>query len=150
MDKKMYSEIQKTLSFNKMLTDDDKQEITLRVWENLEKYNEDKSSFSNWVSVIAKRYSIDKYRKQKNDTLSNSVETPDYVFFIESNELSPENSMIASEEKEKLYKAINMLSDKYKNVIIKFLEGDYKTPDSTEKSHLLRAKKKLREIIEKM
>jgi RNA polymerase sigma factor (sigma-70 family) len=43
--------------------DDDTSEIMIKIFENLEKYNQEKSKFNTWVTNIAKNYMIDKNRK---------------------------------------------------------------------------------------
>lgn len=44
---------------------DDVSEILIKVFENLKKYDENKSKFDTWVYMIAKNYMIDKSRKKK-------------------------------------------------------------------------------------
>ncbi len=60
--------------------DDDVSEILIKIFENLNKFDESKSKFDTWVIMIAKNYMIDKSRKH----------TPIYVSFT-SNTFTSDN-----------------------------------------------------------
>ena len=41
------------------------QEVFIKIWKNVKKYDSDKSTFFTWILNIARNTAIDQYRKQK-------------------------------------------------------------------------------------
>jgi RNA polymerase sigma-70 factor, ECF subfamily len=92
------------------------QEILIRLWKSFPNYK-NQSAFSTWLYRVALNTSIDIIRKQNLQ--------PEYTELSKIEYSIPENEQeIVTDKKEKLYKAINYLSDVEKSIIILYLE-DY-------------------------
>jgi RNA polymerase sigma-70 factor, ECF subfamily len=92
------------------------QEILIRLWKSFPSYK-NQSSFSTWLYRVAINTAIDILRKQYLQPKLTELSKIEYNI--------PENEQnIVTDSKEKLYKAINYLSDVEKSIIILYLE-DY-------------------------
>lgn len=100
--------------------EDVSQETFLRVYTNLERYD-DKYKFSTWVYRIATNLCIDRIRKKKADfSLDdnwNSEEEMDLYSKIPNYSKSPEDEVISNEEQEILQNAISNLPPKYRAIM---------------------------------
>jgi RNA polymerase sigma-70 factor, ECF subfamily len=92
------------------------QEILIRLWKSFPGYKY-QSAFSTWLYRVALNTAIDIIRKQNLQPKHTELSKIEYS--IAENEQT-----IISDKKEKLYHAINYLSDVEKSIIILFLE-DY-------------------------
>lgn len=105
---------------NAQEAEDVSQETFLRVYSNLDRYDE-KHKFSTWIYRIATNLSIDRIRKKKAnfslDESWNDEEGADWYAKIASNDISPEQQAILSEEQETLHKAILSLPPKYRGIV---------------------------------
>jgi len=72
----------------------------LAIWENIDYYDPEKSSFKNWIGGIAKYKSIDYVRKYLKNLDSKSIE--DLVIPIEDNSLKEILEVEVREETEKM------------------------------------------------
>ncbi len=109
--------------YNRPGKEDYIQEIIIEVWKAYPNFRK-QSKFSTWMYRVALNSAIDILRKEKNQpktiNLSQSeLDIPD----------NPGNK--ESEKKEKLYRAINQLSDIEKAIIILYLE-DYSYKEISE------------------
>jgi RNA polymerase sigma-70 factor (ECF subfamily) len=106
---------------NKLDSEDIVQETFIRVYLNLNHYDESQK-FSTWIYRIGKNVCIDLLRKKK-PVHSLDAEMSDYddefSFYsrIPSEDHSPEHIVMQSETQEHIRKAVNKLSDKYKSII---------------------------------
>lgn len=90
-----------------------------KVYENIQKFNEEEGAFSTWIYSIAKNALIDNERKQKFEVISidamsekaldNGFSEP---YQIESSFETPEEEIISLEEEQSVMKAINSLDGK--------------------------------------
>lgn len=105
---------------NAQEAEDISQETFLRVYSNLDRYDE-KHKFSTWIYRIATNLAIDRIRKKKAkfslDESWNDEEGADWYAKIASNDISPEQQAILSEEQETLHKAILSLPPKYRGIV---------------------------------
>jgi RNA polymerase sigma-70 factor, ECF subfamily len=102
--------------YNNPNKEDYYQEILIRLWKSFPNYK-NQSAFSTWLYRVALNTSIDIIRKQNIQ--------PKYTELSKIEYNIPENEQdIVTDRKEKLYKAINYLSDVEKSIIILYLE-DY-------------------------
>jgi RNA polymerase sigma-70 factor (ECF subfamily) len=99
------------------------QEILIRLWKSFPSYK-NQSAFSTWLYRVALNSAIDIIRKQ--DLQPKHIELSKTEYNIPENEPN-----IVSDKKEKLYQAINYLSDVEKSIIILFLE-DYSYKEISE------------------
>ena len=92
------------------------QEMLIRLWKSFPSYN-NQSAFSTWLYRVALNTAIDIIRKQNLQPKHTELSKIEYSI--------PEHEHnIESDQKEKLYQAINYLSDVEKSIIILYLE-DY-------------------------
>ena len=119
----------------------------IKSWEKLHTYNS-KYRFYSWLYKIIINESLNKKR---------SVRKMDNLTTTEKSDETPYAQMVKNEEKEKLYKAISLLTEEQKIVIHlrHFEELSYKEmsdvldiEEKTVKSRLYSARMKLREILQ--
>jgi len=119
----------------------------IKSWEKLHTYNS-KYRFYSWLYKIIINESLNKKR---------SVRKMDSLTTAEKSDETPYAQMVKNEEKEKLYKAISLLTEEQKIVIHlrHFEELSYKEmsdvldiEEKTVKSRLYSARMKLREILQ--
>ena len=92
------------------------QEMLIRLWKSFPSYK-NQSAFSTWLYRVALNTAIDIIRKQNLQPKHTELSKIEYSI--------PEHEHnIESDKKEKLYQAINYLSDVEKSIIILYLE-DY-------------------------
>lgn len=138
--------------------DDAVQETFLRVYKNLEKYD-DQKKFSSWISCICVRICGDILRKRKKESLTFSL---DQSLYIESKISyhdimahkgeSPELSVLRHENKKIVCDTVESLPEKYRLVIelryinelsIKEIADTLDIPISTTKTRLFRGRESL-------
>jgi RNA polymerase sigma-70 factor, ECF subfamily len=98
------------------------QETFLRVFKNLDRYDE-KQKFSTWIYRIATNLSIDRLRKRKavyslDAGMAPDGEGTDYYSTLASTDPSPEGQLILTETQQTIRRAIDQLPEKYKSVVI--------------------------------
>lgn len=96
------------------------QEVFVRVWKNIKKYDCSKS-FKTWIFTIAKNASLDQIKKKKNIPFSKFDNEEGDNFLTESlTDVSPLPDEILHQKDiaDKLNGAINQLSNKYSVVLI--------------------------------
>jgi hypothetical protein len=118
------------------LDEDDMQDIAIKCWEQLDKYDATKAALSTWVSTIAKNHIISKSRsfqykteEKVNPISSFQREGKDGVIYstidsyLVSDELNPLNGMIASEDIEVLANRIKSLSPAFQECLEDYIQG---------------------------
>lgn len=98
------------------------QETFIKVFRNLEKFNE-KSTFSTWVYRIATNSCLDELRKRKGketDSLDKEIEAKDSSVLkqVASKDSSPEEHFFEQIENKEISDAINSLPDDQKSVVV--------------------------------
>jgi RNA polymerase sigma-70 factor (ECF subfamily) len=106
---------------NRQEAEDAVQETFMRVFVNLERYDE-AQKFSTWIFRIATNLCIDRLRKRKQ-TYSLDADLPDgdgndWHAMLEGNEPTPEKQLVVSETREQVREAIDSLPEKYKSVVV--------------------------------
>lgn len=132
---------------NKEDTEDVVQETFIKAWQKIGDFRGE-SSFSTWVSSIATRICISRYRKKK------IFITIDELLPILHNH-NPINEIEQKDEWEKMQKAMNKLSPKEKIALTLKMEGQkieeiskiMNVAEGTVKSLLHRATKKIRNAL---
>lgn len=99
---------------NRTEKEDYKQELIIQLWKAFPSFN-NQSKFSTWMYRVCLNAAIDIIRKEKSQP--KFVQYDNYNFNIIS-----ESKNETSEKQEKLYQAINMLSDIDKAIITLYLE----------------------------
>ncbi|KAA8995289.1 RNA polymerase sigma factor SigW [Paenibacillus spiritus] len=106
---------------NRHEAEDIVQETFLRVYRNLDRYDE-KQKFSTWIYRIATNLCIDRLRKRK-PSFSLDAELPDQegldgYSLIPSDNVTPESELLLSETQQMIHEAIDSLPVKYRSVMI--------------------------------
>ena len=125
-------------------------ETAMRIWENFDTYDENKGSFAAWVTAITRNTALNMIRR-KNRHPESEIEEE-----MESTELTPEEIVLREERQRELKQALDMLSQKERNLFYR----KYYYLQSTEKiaaemgmtirsveGKLYRIKKKLRKMM---
>jgi len=133
------------------------QEVFIKIWKNIKKFDRNKSSFKTWVFVIARNTVIDFSRKRKSILFSSmNEEESTFEENIKDEIILPDEALQKLQEKDLLYSLLDKLSDQYKAVLIlhyqeemtfKEISEILEKPLNTVKNHHFRAIKKLREMI---
>ncbi|MCI3918652.1 RNA polymerase sigma factor SigW [Paenibacillus sp. TRM 82003] len=148
---------------NRQEAEDITQETFLRVYRNLERYDES-MKFSTWIYRIGTNLSIDRLRKRKatysldaDVAGDGSGEGTDWYGMLASEEPTPEGRVLLSETQRRIRDAIETLPKKYKSVVIlKYLHdmslqeiGDVlDMPVTTVKTRVHRGREFLRKKLE--
>ncbi|MVO99969.1 MULTISPECIES: RNA polymerase sigma factor SigW [Paenibacillus] len=145
---------------NKQEAEDAVQDTFLRVYNNLDRYDENQK-FSTWIFRIGTNLCIDRLRKRK-PTYSLDAEMPDsdgndFYAMLASKDNLPVDQIILSETQQVIRRAIDTLPEKYKSVVIlRYLHdmslqeiGDVlKMPVTTVKTRVHRGREYLRKKLE--
>ena len=135
--------------------EDLEQEVYIKLWKNIDKY-EERGSFKSWLCTIAKNTSKDylkslAYKNEQSSTADEFV-----LASIKDKKKSPEDSLIISERQQRIINAIESLKPKFKEVIMlceiygyTYEEASNKLncPLGTIKSRIFNAKKELSLIL---
>ncbi|MGU3470844.1 RNA polymerase sigma factor SigW [Paenibacillus sp. D51F] len=112
--------------YNRQEAEDAVQETFLRVFRNMERYDES-MKFSTWIYRITTNLAIDRLRRRKPG-FSLDAEVPEhdgldgYSMFA-SEDASPEDEVLLSETQRIIRTAIDTLPPKYKSVmVLRYLE----------------------------
>lgn len=146
--------------YNRQEAEDVVQEVFLRVYRNLERYD-DTMKFSTWIYRIATNLCIDRLRKRKAvyslDAESSEHEGLDGYAMIPSDNRTPESELLLSDTQRIIHQAIETLPAKYKSVmVLRYLEelslqeiGDVLgMPVTTVKTRVHRGREFLRKKLE--
>ena len=134
------------------------QEVFLKVYKSLSSFKGD-SEFSTWLYRIAKNCALDFVRQKKAPLVSidtSGEENEGFDIPDESIKSNPEKSALSNEKREILHKALGLLSDEHREIIILRDMNDYSYEEianrleiepGTVKSRLFRAREQLRKIL---
>jgi RNA polymerase sigma-70 factor (ECF subfamily) len=140
----------------KQENEDLEQEVYIRVWKNLDKY-EEKGSFKSWICTVAKNISKDYLKSAQYKNSSNTTSDDYAISILTDKKQAPDTKVISGERQTRIINAIESLKPKFKEVIILCEIQGYtyeeaskklKCPLGTIKSRIYNAKKLLAEILE--
>jgi len=135
------------------------QEVFIKVWKNIKKFDEKKSSFKTWIFIIAKNTAFDFLRKRKNILFSDLEKEEGLENFSESvpdEAILPDEVLSKIEDSEYLNKILNQLPAHYKMILIFHYQDEMtfdeigkilNKPLNTVKSYHHRAILELRKMI---
>jgi RNA polymerase sigma-70 factor (ECF subfamily) len=107
--------------YNRQEAEDVVQETFLRVYKNLERYDES-LKFSTWIYRIATNLCIDRLRKRKPsyslDAESTDHEGLDGYSMIPSDNRTPESELLLTETQRIIHESIDSLPPKYKTIMM--------------------------------
>ncbi|MCX6170393.1 MAG: RNA polymerase sigma factor [Ignavibacteriales bacterium] len=159
-----YERLVKHIVFPILKNQDDRadvcQDVFLKIYTKLNSF-EFRARLSTWIGNITYNTCVNYLQKKKNlliDDYLTSEESADSKMniFIAKNDLTPADILIKKEEIVSLTGAINKLTPVQKTVILLFHQDDLsleeisnimELPSNTIKSHLYRARMKLKEIL---
>lgn len=137
------------------------QEVFLKLYHSISSFKGE-SSFASWLYRIAKNSALDFLRKQKNkQTVSLTAENSDGEETVldvkdESEKTSPEKALLNKEKSEFLYKAMDMISEEHKEILLlrdingftyEEISEILSIEEGTVKSRLFRAREALRKKL---
>ena len=98
------------------------QEVFIKIWKNIDNFDQSKASFKTWIFTIAKNTTTD-YLRKKRSLLFSDVSTDEeninsFAENIESEELLPDEVIEKLEDAEVLNKTLEKLRLDYREVLI--------------------------------
>ncbi|HEY5587396.1 MAG TPA: sigma-70 family RNA polymerase sigma factor [Candidatus Paceibacterota bacterium] len=133
------------------------QDVFLKAWRNIKKFDDTKASFKTWLFIITRNTITDYLRKKKMISFS-SLDKDEESF--ESNILDevilPDEALIKLEDKELLNNTLDKIPQNYREVLVLYYQEDMtfneigqllEKPLNTVKSYHRRALIMLREMI---
>ena len=135
------------------------QNVFIKVWKGLEKFDEDKSSFKTWIFIIARNTIYDGLRKTKNlKNISRLDSMDDFEKEMNIEDVAADilNILERGKNRDFLLEALNKLSFEEKTIILLHFEEDLtfneigqalKVLPNTAKSKYRRALLKMRESL---
>jgi RNA polymerase sigma-70 factor, ECF subfamily len=95
------------------------QEIFIKVWKNLKKFNQNKSSFKTWLFTIARNTITDFLRKKKSILFSSlDNEESNFSENIEDKAILPDEVLQKLQDVEMLNSLLEKLPEQYQTVLI--------------------------------
>lgn len=146
--------IRTKIGSNKENTEDIIQDIMLRLFENIEKYNPF-YSFNTWVYSIARNCFIDRYRKENIETIPEQKTTE--ALFMETKIRNPEEELINKEISNKIDSFLVSLNEVdreiaflkfYENMKYKDISKIVEIPEGTVKSKINIIRNNLKKELE--
>ena len=134
------------------------QDVFIKAWKHLHRFDSKKASFKTWLFTIAKNTSID-FLKKKRVLLFSEIENeenPDFSENIPDNKLLPDELLQKLQDVDLLNNTLEKLSANYKTVLLLHYQEDMTfeeigkvldKPLNTVKSHHRRALLELRKMI---
>jgi RNA polymerase sigma-70 factor (ECF subfamily) len=133
------------------------QDVFIKVWKNIKKFDYTKASFKTWIFTITHNTITDYLRKKKMINFSSLDKKEDnFADNIKDEVILPDEALIKLEDKELLNSLIDKLPNNYKEVLILYYQEDMTfkeigellgKPLNTVKSYHHRALNILREIV---
>ena len=136
--------------------EDIEQEVYIRTWKNIDKYNE-QGKFKSWINTITANLCRDYLKSSYFKHAVNSVTEEDELVQIKDNRETIENVFIQKQRQKRIMEAIDKLKPKFKEVIIMYEMQDMnyeeiseklKVPIGTVRSRLFNARKELSETLQ--
>jgi len=143
---------------NKNDSEDIVQNVFIKVWKNLKKYNKEQN-FKTWIFTIARNTIFDYLRKKKEivfTDLENEIGENEIINNLENAEISLEELASDKERIEKIKNCIKKLSKENQEILILRYENDFsfaeiseilEKPENTIKSIHRRAVLKIKELV---
>ena len=140
-------------TMNRETAEDLFQEILIKIWRNLPKYQK-KEKFGSWVFSIAHNLTVDSFRKKKVRSIISQTEDLEEMRHTDN----PLEKVEKDEQRKMLSNALLQLSEKQKEVFLLRQHGEMtfkeiaaytNQPINTVLSHMNYAVKKLKRVLRK-
>ena len=140
-------------TMNRETAEDLFQEILIKIWKNLPKYQK-KDKFGSWLFSIAHNLTVDSFRKKKVRSLISQTEDLEEMGHADN----PLEIVEKDEQRKMLSNALSQLSEKQKEVFLLRQHGEMtfkeiaaftNQPINTVLSHMNYAVKKLKRVLRK-
>lgn len=131
------------------------QDIFLKVYNNIDKFEEDRN-FNSWLLKLSRNYCIDYWRKHKNTRLQLELDERIYDSAVHQDSKTPETSAIKKSDAKYLRHQLQKLPPDLRSLIImrdiqelsyQEIADQLELPMGTIKSRINRARVKLAKII---
>ena len=152
-EKKLIRYILRISSFSEEEADDVLQEAFLKVWKNLNKFD-NSLKFSSWVYRIAHNTTVSEWRKSKSYGKDQQIKIDNKLFQNLPSKIDLTKEFQKGDNNKEIRKILNILPEKYREVLVlKFLEEKnyneisdiLRRPPGTIATLIHRAKKAFRE-----
>lgn len=105
--------------------DDITQDIFIKIWKNIKRFDVDRASFKTWIFTITRNTITDYLRKRKMINFSSlDNEREFFTDNIVDEEILPDEVLVKLEDKELLNSLIDKLPNNYKEVLILYYQED--------------------------
>ncbi|HLP86531.1 MAG TPA: sigma-70 family RNA polymerase sigma factor [Candidatus Paceibacterota bacterium] len=135
------------------------QDIFIKAWKNVKKFNKSKANFKTWIFAITRNTITDYLRKKKMIPFSSlDSEEESFAENLEDEVVLPDEALIKLEDKELLNRILDKLPANYKEILILYYQEEMtfneigqllSKPLNTVKSYHRRALILLRKLLEK-
>lgn len=155
-EKRLIRYILRILSVNTQDAEDVLQEVFIKVYENLNDFDQS-LKFSSWIYRITHNHAISFYRKRKNHLETLSIDDCEEIIKRLQSEIDTKNDVESKLTKEKVKNILKKLDKKYRDALILYFLEDksyaeisniLKKPIGTIGTLINRAKKKFKEIYQ--
>ncbi len=107
---------------NKNDASDIVQEVFIKTWKNINRFDKRKASFKTWIFTIAKNTATDFLRKKRNllfSDIENSNENANsFIENIPDGQMLPDVALEKLQDKEFLNDVLNKLSPSYREILV--------------------------------
>ncbi len=126
-------------------------EISMKIWDKIDQYDEKKGSFNGWLTAIARNAALNRAKQIKNDLSTEEIHTE-----TASPSPGPEEILLRREREKALENALNKLSRKEKELFYRkyyYMQStaqiarELTTTERAVEGKLYRIKKKLRKEL---
>lgn len=136
---KTYQKYIKAIIKNKLgfENQDLEQEVYIKTWQNLNKFDLTKGNFKNWLSTLTQNICIDYFRNKNNLLLTTDLsDSPEVLETIPSLELAPDEATDLKKRQQIILKAINTLPKKLRQIVILYEYEEYSYEEISKKLNL--------------
>ena len=135
--------------------EDIEQEVYIRTWKNLDKYQET-GKFKSWISTITANLCRDYMKSAYFRNSQNAVTEEDDLIQIKDEKEGIESELIRKQRQKQIMEAIDSLKPKFREVIVMYemqemsyeeISEKLNCPIGTIRSRLFNARKELSELL---
>lgn len=110
-------------------------DVLLKIWENIDTFDEAKNSFKNWAAAIARYRAIDYLRRYHQDSLNITIENAEFLVTAQD----PAVQVIRREISEEMDKMLSCLSPEDRELFVRLYVLDESVDDISKGNGLKKA-----------